>query len=685
VTSTKSEAAAAVRIGAGLALRKRDELLGLLRPCFARTEPWLQAGKYVSALVSELPRVNGWSVARHGRDRTPDRAQRLLNHASWDTSAAMSVVRRFAATGLEEAARRRAGMVVGAIDETGQEKAGEATAGVKRQYMGCAGRVANGINTVHLSYVRDKTGHALIGARQWIPREHIDDPVKSLLMGLPLDLGFRTKGQLAIDICTAAYADGIGFDFACGDEVYGNCTQLREFFETRGQAYVLRVPSNFTLTLAAGTKMTCAQAVKALLKDKRRWEIRSAGHGSKGQRWYAWAWIATASPRHHLLVRRHLKTGDLAFHYCWVPGTQVLTKARLIRAAGLRWPIEEDFEFSKDCFGLGQCQARLYTAIARHTVLVMAALAICAITAALVKDRTDTQAPPPVRADQPPPADPGMIPLTIPEIKRLLAALTTRPLPRWLVIHWDAWTRRHQARSRWFHKRTRLARDAEPSLLSQRNAAALLGCRGIGGERRIGKLLLGALPYTPAPWHGRNHQRDHPQAHDHHELVGELPVSRRKHVHRQVEDGGVSANDNLQRHRQLCRVSGSRWSLPEQVLGAECRGKCQQRCGGGGRDIEWMGAAPPPHREQRTEDREFGAGRADIDPERILGGRQPCRMDAHPHPGPAPGSDRGVIVRHDLEQLGELADGSTHSKRLRYEQQRDSAGHSTRELPAAAG
>jgi hypothetical protein len=65
----------------------------------------------------------------------------------------------------------------------------------------------------------------------------------------------------------------------------------------------------------------------------------------------------------------------------------------------------------------------------------------------------DTQAPPPVRPDQLPPAEPGMIPLTIPEIKRLLAALTTRTLPRWLVVHWDAWTRRHQARARWFHKR----------------------------------------------------------------------------------------------------------------------------------------------------------------------------------------------------------------------------------------
>jgi len=451
-------------------LRKRSELLQLLRPCFARTEPWLQAGKYTIAVMSELPERNGWAIARHAGDTTPDKTQRLLNHAIWDTFAAMAVVRRFAVAGLEEAARRgrrrRGHLVIGAIDETGQEKAGEATAGIKRQYLGCAGRVANGINTVHLSYVREKTGHALIGARQWIPAEHVGDPVKSLLMGLPLDLRFRTKGQLAIDVCAEVHAGGIRFDFTCGDEVYGNCTELREFFEDNGQAYVLRVPSNFMLTLAAGTKLTCAEAVQTLLKHKGRWEVRSAGSGSKGERWYAWAWLATASPRHHLLIRRHLGTGDMAFHYCYVPDGQILTKTRLIRAAGLRWPVEEDFEFGKDCFGLDQCQARLYTAIARHTVLVMAALAICAVTTALLRDRTDTQAPPPVRPDQPPPPEPGMIPLTIPEIKRLLAALTTRPLPRWLVIHWDAWTRRHQARSRWFHKRARLTRDAEIALVS---------------------------------------------------------------------------------------------------------------------------------------------------------------------------------------------------------------------------
>jgi hypothetical protein len=187
---------------------------------------------------------------------------------------------------------------------------------------------------VHLAYVREKTGHAVIGARQWIPAEHLKDPVKSLVMGLPDDLVFRTKGQLAIDICTGTFADRVRLDFLCRDEVYGNYTQLGQFCEDRRQGYVLRIPSTFRLTLARGVTLTCAQAVTCLLTDTRRWEIRSAGTGSKGQRWYAWAWLATASPRHHLLIRRHLGSGELAFHNCHVPQGQPVSKARLIRAAG---------------------------------------------------------------------------------------------------------------------------------------------------------------------------------------------------------------------------------------------------------------------------------------------------------------------------------------------------------------
>ena len=457
VKTTKPQAAAAARIGAGLARRKRAELMELLRPCFARVEPWLQAGKYAAALMSQIPRRNGWTLAEQAGDRTPDRMQRLLSRAVWDTAAAMKAVRRFAVAGLDQAARTsgRRGLAIGAIDETGQVKQGACTAGVKRHYLGCAGKVANGITTVHLAYAREGTGHALIAARQWIPREHLDDPARRKLVQLPPDLAFRTKGQLAIDLIGEVLADGIRLDFACGDEVYGSCTQLRQFLEDRGQAYVLRVPSNFYLTMARGVRLTCKDAARQLAGDL-RWEVRSAGKGSKGQRWYAWAWLATASARHYLLIRRHLATGELAFCYCYVPENQPVSLSRLIRAAGCRWPVEEDFRSGKGCFGLDESQVRLYTAIARHTVLVMAALAICAVTAALLRRRTDTRAPAPVRPGQRPPADPGLIPLTVPETARLLA----HPPPPGAAGNWLTWRRHHQALSAWYHQRTRLSRNA---------------------------------------------------------------------------------------------------------------------------------------------------------------------------------------------------------------------------------
>jgi hypothetical protein len=107
-------------------MRERSALMGALRSCFARTQTWVAAGKYVSALASELPSRNGWSVAEQAGDRSPDRAQRLLNRASWDEMAAMSQVRRHAVAGLDRAAGRSRlrRMTVGALDETGQEKQG---------------------------------------------------------------------------------------------------------------------------------------------------------------------------------------------------------------------------------------------------------------------------------------------------------------------------------------------------------------------------------------------------------------------------------------------------------------------------------------------------------------------------------------------------------------------------------
>ena len=99
-------------------------------------------------------------------------------------------------------------------------------------------------------------------------------------------------------------------------------------------------------------------------------------------------------------------------------------------------------------------------------VLTCAALAIWAVAAALLRDETDTQAAPPARPDQAPPADPGLIPLTVPQVRPLLAAATAPSWPPDHIEHWDTWTRRHQARARWFHKHARLAHDASITLVN---------------------------------------------------------------------------------------------------------------------------------------------------------------------------------------------------------------------------
>jgi SRSO17 transposase len=114
--------------------------------------------------------------------------------------------------------------------------------------MGCAGRVANGIRTVQLSYVRQRRGHALIGFWPWIPREQLEDPAVRTRMGLPAGLAFATKGKLAVRILTDARAEGMMTDFVRRDEVYGSCPVLRCRLEETAQGYVLRVANSFLLS-----------------------------------------------------------------------------------------------------------------------------------------------------------------------------------------------------------------------------------------------------------------------------------------------------------------------------------------------------------------------------------------------------------------------------------------------------
>jgi SRSO17 transposase len=459
VDQTEYETAAACMVAAGELTREyQDELLGRVGAVFARREPRLQAGKYVRALIAEVPRKNGWQIAEWVGDATPDKTQRLLNHAVWDEHAAMGVVTGFVA---EHLGVGDDPLAVAVLDESGQEKKGVSTAGVKRQYVGCAGRVSNAVNIVYATLATSR-GHALVGARPYLPREWAEDDARRARTAVPASVVFQTKPALAVDILTDLHTAGLLPPWATGDEVYGRDKVLRGFCEQHDVGYVFGVPCSFGVTLTSGRRVRADQALK--LVPAKAWNRASCGAGSKGDRTYWWAWIATSSDRHHLLIRRNLTDpADVAFFYCYVPAGRPATLPILVAIAGRRWPVEEDFQVGKDHFGLDHSQVRHYTALLRHVALTMVALAACAVTAAAMRALTNTTAPPPIHPDDEPPADPGLIALTVAEVKRLTNMLTRTSRHLNHHLRWSWWRRRHQARARWFHHRTRLRRSLQPA------------------------------------------------------------------------------------------------------------------------------------------------------------------------------------------------------------------------------
>jgi hypothetical protein len=62
-------------------------------------------GKYAAGLMSDLPRKNGWTLAEHAGDVTPDRMQRLLNHAVWDHDARFDTASSLSAMAAAAASR----------------------------------------------------------------------------------------------------------------------------------------------------------------------------------------------------------------------------------------------------------------------------------------------------------------------------------------------------------------------------------------------------------------------------------------------------------------------------------------------------------------------------------------------------------------------------------------------------
>jgi SRSO17 transposase len=345
---------------------------------FARAEPRRRVLAYLRGLLGNVGRKNGWQLAEHAGERTPDGMQRLLATADWDPDLVRDDLRAYVVEHLGDP-----GAVL-VVDETGFLKKGTTSVGVQRQYSGTAGKVDNCQLGVFLAYASAK-GRAMIDRELYLPESWTDDPERCRAARVPEQVGFRTKPQLAQVMLERALDAGVPAAWVTADEVYGGSPALRGWLEDRGVWHVLAVKCTELLAVQApdgpaGVR-TGAEELAAVVPAE-QWVACSAGHGAKGRRLYDWTRVelaapATAGMARWLLVRRSRRDGELAFYACYGPAATPLIG--LVRVAGARWAVEEGFEQAKGEVGLDHYEVRKWPGWYRHITLALLAHAFLAV------------------------------------------------------------------------------------------------------------------------------------------------------------------------------------------------------------------------------------------------------------------------------------------------------------------
>lgn len=284
-----------------------------------RPEPRQRALAYLKGLLGPLERQNGWQLAEHAGDPTPDGRQRLLATAQWDADVVRDDVRTDV---LEHGGEPQAVLV---LDETGVLKKGRKSVGVQRQYSGTAGRVESCQMGVLLAYV-SAAGRTVIDRELYRPQSWAGDGERRREAGVPEAGACATTPQLGQRLLARALAVGVRGAWLPGDEVYGSDPHLRRWLEVQGQPYVLAVRANARGWISPGARVRQATvAAGAAALGGRAWQRLSAGDGAKGLRLYDWALTPLVAPvdpawGRWLLIRRSLRDPtDLAYYVVWGP------------------------------------------------------------------------------------------------------------------------------------------------------------------------------------------------------------------------------------------------------------------------------------------------------------------------------------------------------------------------------
>jgi SRSO17 transposase len=362
--------------------------------CFARKDTRAHLPVYVEGQLSELNEKSCEPIALRA-GVAPRTLQEFLAQHQWD----------------EDLARRRLQEIVikdhsgahsiGLIDETSDVKKGSKTPGVQRQWCGTVGKKENCIVTVHLGYA---TGdfHCLLDGELFLPESWSQDRARCRAAGIPDEMVYRPKWQIALELYDRARHHGVSFEWLTFDEGYGGKPGFLQSLNARTQLFVAEVPVTFagwmtpprvtarpyrrgtgrprkTPRLVRGSRP--AIGVRDMLKYSPQlrdqpWVRYRVKDGEKGPLvWDVKHTMITMKnddglpgQRLHLIVARNVLDHDeIKFFVSNAPAdTSVQT---LLLVAFSRWRVERCFEDQKGEVGLDKWEGRKYIGLKRHLIL----------------------------------------------------------------------------------------------------------------------------------------------------------------------------------------------------------------------------------------------------------------------------------------------------------------------------
>ncbi len=368
---------------------------------WSRDKKTKQAAKnYFAGILLPGKRKNMSGISRRVR-LDPNVTQQFITDSPWD---AQEVMRTNILT-MSKKTANEAGILI--VDDSGQAKKGNKSPGVGRQYSGTLGKIGNCQVFVECMYCipgQKRNADAVYwptGMRMYLPDKWFDDKQRCKKAGIPDDVEFKTKPEIALNLIERVCKEGVPHLAITADTGYGSDGGFRNTLQEWEEPYVLAVtPSRFSVVpedtkiipagikYASGTsrkhpgfpksvKPKTADVIASEIPDE-DWQDVEWSEGTKGRLTASFARTRvrvanSGKPTEEIgwLLFEKTNDGKLKAYMCWGLDTSPLDE--LVGIAHTRWVIEQGFKQMKGELGLDDFEGRKWQGWHHHAAMVIIA------------------------------------------------------------------------------------------------------------------------------------------------------------------------------------------------------------------------------------------------------------------------------------------------------------------------